>query len=186
MRRLVLTAALILVLAVLYRTMGSPATGTGGRIVPTLPGPDPNPGAPAPTFVHERYDGGGTFDLSDRGVYVLTFWDTLNRDSNLAQPYFAHLADDFEGSGVHFVAVYIGDPPEEAEPAPYAIVVDSDGKLAAMYNVKRVPRIFIVSDGLVHTVQNTFVPENYDLLRDDLSELVSSEEEAPNSADGPK
>src|SRR3954447_17221603 len=113
-RRLVLVATLVLAVAVLYRTMGSPTTGSGSRSSPTIPGPEPNAGTPAPTFVHERYDG-GTFDLSDRGVYVLTFWDTLNRDSNLAHPYSARLAEDFEGTGTRFAAIYIGDPPKDAE-----------------------------------------------------------------------
>lgn len=184
MRRLILVAALVLALAVVYRTMGSPTTGTGGRAAPTLPGPDPNVGASAPTFVHERYDG-GTFELSNRGVYVLTFWDTLNRDSNLAQPYFARLTEDYKGSGVNFAAVYIGDPPEDIDAVPYAIVVDSDGRLAAMYNVKHVPRIFIISEGQVYAVQNAFLPENYELLRDALAELASPTEEATNGTSGP-
>lgn len=182
MRRLILVASLVLALALVYRTMGSPTTGASSRTAPTLPGPDPNVGASAPTFVHESYNG-GTFGLSDRGVYVLTFWDILNQDSNLAQPYFARLTEDYKGLGVRFAAVYIGDPPKDPDLAPYTVVVDSDGRLAALYNVKRVPRTFIISDGQVYAVQNTFLPENYELLRDALAELVSPGEDTTNDAD---
>ena len=168
---MILASMLVLLLAAAYRSMGSP-TAVGSRISPTLPGPAPNAGNPAPTFVHERYDG-GTFDLTEQGIYVLTFWDVLNRDSNQAQPYFAQLAEDFKGSGVRFAAVYIGDPPEDVERLPYAVIQDDDGSLAAMYNVKRVPRIFVISDGRVYLVHNTFLPANYELLRQALEELVS-------------
>jgi hypothetical protein len=179
MRRLILVATIVLVLAVVYRTMGSPTTGSGSRAAPTLPGPAPTPGAWAPTFVHESYDG-GTFELADKGVYVLTFWDALNRDSNEAKPYFSQLANDFKDSGVRFAAVYVGASYEEPESEPYDVILDSDGSLASMYNVKRVPRIFIITDGQVYVVQNNFLPENYDVLRDALEELVSPKAEAPN------
>jgi hypothetical protein len=170
MRRLILVSVLVLLAATAYRTVGLPTTE---RASPTLAGPAPNVGDEASTFVHELYDGSGTFDLSERGIYVLTFWDTLNQDSNQARPYFARLAEDFEGSGVSFAAVYIGDPPEDAEPASYAVLKDADGKLAALYNVKRVPRIFVISDGQVYLVHNNFLPENYEILRETLTGLVS-------------
>ena len=173
MRRLILVSVLVLIAATAYRTIGLP---TAERPSPTLPGPAPNVGDKAPAFVHERYDG-GTFDLSEQGIYVLTFWDVLNRDSNQAQPYFAQLAQDFEGSGVRFAAVYIGDPPEDAEPTSYAVIHDADGSLAAIYNVKRVPRIFLISDGRVYLVHNNFLPENYEILREALSELLSPDNE---------
>lgn len=172
MRRLILVLALVLLLTAAYRFIDVPTTG---KASPTLPGPAPNVGDPASPFVHDRYDG-GTFDLSNKGIYVLTFWDTLNSDSNQARPYFTKLAEGFEGSGVRFAAVYIGDPPEDAEPSPYAVIQDEDGGLAGMYNVKHVPRIFVISDGRVHLVHNNFLPENYELLREDLEQLVSPEE----------
>lgn len=183
MRRLILVATIVLVLAVVYRTMGSPTTGSGARAAPTLPGPAPTSGAWAPTFTRQSLDG-ATFELRDKGVYVLTFWDALNRDSSEAKPYFSQLAEDFRDSGVGFAAVYVGASYEEPESEPYEVVLDSDGSLASMYNVKRVPRIFIISDGQVYMVQNNFVPENYDVLRDALEELVSPKEEAPNDSGG--
>lgn len=170
MRRLILVSVLVLLAAAAYRSIDLPTTE---RASPTLAGPAPNVGDKASTFVHDLYDGSGTFVLSDRGIYVLTFWDTLNQDSNLARPYFTRLSEDFKGTGVRFAAVYIGDPPEDAEPAPYAVLQDTDGKLAAMYNVKRVPRIFIISDGQVYLVHNNFLPENYEILKETLSGLVS-------------
>jgi hypothetical protein len=175
MRRLILVLVLVLVLAIAYRSIGSPTTGTGSRTFPTLPGPAPNAGDRVSSFVHQRYDG-GNFELSDRGVYVLTFWDSLNRDSNEAQTYFAGLAQDFKDAGVQFAAVYIGGVPKDVVGVPYTVLQDDDGSLAAKYNVKRVPRIFIISDGRVYAGQNTFLPENYELLRGALTELVSPDE----------
>jgi hypothetical protein len=169
MRRLILVSVLVFLAAMAYRSIDLPTTD---RASPTLAGPAPNVGDKASSFVHELYDESGTFELSERGIYVLTFWDTLNQDSNQARPYFARLSDDFEGSGVRFAAVYIGDPPEDAEPASYAVIHDADGRLAAMYNVKRVPRIFVISDGEVYLVHNNFLPENYEILRETLSGLV--------------
>jgi hypothetical protein len=173
-RRLILVSVLVLLAATAYRTIDLPTTE---RPSPTLSGPAPNIGDKAPPFVHERYDDGGTFDLSEQGIYVLTFWDVLNRDSNQAQPYFAQLSEDFEGSGVRFAAVYIGDPPEDTEPTSYAVIHDVDGSLAAIYNVKRVPRIFLISDGRIYLVHNNFLPENYEILRQALTELVSPDNE---------
>jgi hypothetical protein len=45
-----------------------------------------------------------------------------------------------------------------------------------MYNVKRVPRIFVISNGRVYLVHNNFLPENYELLRKALEELVPQNE----------
>ena len=172
-RRLILVSVLVLLAAAAYRTIELPPTD---KVSPTLPGPAPDVGDKASTFIHERYDG-GTFQLSNRGTYVLTFWDTLNRDSNQAQPYFAQLAEDFEGSGVNFAAVYIGEPSENAQSAPYAVLQDTDGSLASLYNVKRVPRIFVISDGRVYLVHNNFLPENYEILRKSLLDLASPDGE---------
>ena len=133
MRRLILVATIVLVLAVVYRTMGSPTTGSGARAAPTLPGPAPTPGAWAPTFTRQSLDG-ATFELRDKGIYVLTFWDALNRDSSEAKPYFSQLAESFRDSGVGFAAVYVGASYEEpeSEPGPAGAFLDRSDSLPAL------------------------------------------------------
>src|SRR3954470_14604076 len=91
-----------------YRAYGSPETGTGNL---TLPQPAPNKGEKAPVFGAALQDG-GRFDLSDKGIYVLTFWSTLNKDTADARPEFDRLARDYEEKGVHFAAVYVSNIPE--------------------------------------------------------------------------
>ncbi|MDQ3861967.1 MAG: hypothetical protein M3317_00390, partial [Actinomycetota bacterium] len=87
MKRLIVVFALVLVAAVSYRSFGSAETGTGTL---TLPQPAPNVGQDAHGFTAQSAEG-KPFTLSDKGIYVLTFWSTLNEGSNDAQPDFAQL-----------------------------------------------------------------------------------------------
>ena len=82
MKRLVAVALIVLAAAGGYRYYASPTTGTGSL---TLPQPAPNEGETAPTFEASRKDG-ALFELSDEGVYVLTFWSMLNKDTAEARP----------------------------------------------------------------------------------------------------
>jgi hypothetical protein len=77
-KRLVIVIFVVLVAALSYRSFGSAETGTGSL---TLPQPAPSIGDRAPEFSVKTV-AGRNFELSDRGVYVLTFWSTLNKDSN--------------------------------------------------------------------------------------------------------
>ena len=88
MKRLVIVGLLVLVMAVGWRSYGSPETGTGTL---TLPQPAPNKGERAPSFTAQTEDG-KTFELKDKGIYVLTFWSTLNEGSSEARPAFTRLA----------------------------------------------------------------------------------------------
>lgn len=174
MRRLIVIVALVAVLAGAYRSYGSPTTGTGTL---TLPPPAPTPGEEAKTFSAERM-GGGTFTLSERGTYVLTFWSDLSYYSNQSEPYFGRLAEDFGGDrGVRFLAVYVDAPPEDAELLPYAVVWDRNGRLASFYNVKRVPRLFVVKDGTVRMTYDDLSPESYEEVRKTLEELIAKAEQ---------
>ena len=149
MKRLIVVFLLVLVAAVTYRSFGSAETGTGTL---TLAQPAPTVGQRAPQFTAQTVRG-DTFRLSDRGVYVLTFWSTLNQDSDDAQPGFARLAREYEGDGVAFAAVYVNSAPRH-ENAPYDMLQDGTGKLTSpgMYNVKRVPRLFLIKDGEIKLV----------------------------------
>jgi len=172
MKRLALVVCLLLVLAVSYRSFGSPETATGTL---TLQQPAPTVGQNARTFAAKNA-GGDTFELTDEGVYVLTFWSTWNQGSNLARPEFDRLARKYGDSEATFAAVYVSGVPEEQ--APYAVLQDGRGRLTAMYNVKRVPRLFLVEDGEIQLVQNGFDDGNGALLEEKLKEILAEEDKA--------
>jgi thiol-disulfide isomerase/thioredoxin len=167
-KRLLVVTFLVLVASMGYRTYGSPETGTGSL---TLKQPAPNTGEKAPVFEAALQDG-GKFELSDKGVYVLTFWSTLNKDTADIRPKFEQMARDYEGKGVSFAAVYVSNIPELGENVPYAVLQDDSGELTAMYNVKRVPRLFLISDGTIEMVQNGYYPENEERLREKLDQVL--------------
>jgi thiol-disulfide isomerase/thioredoxin len=167
-KRLLVVALLVLAASMGYRAYGSPETGTGSL---TLPQPAPNKGEKAPAFEAALQDG-GRFDLSDKGIYVLTFWSTLNKDTADIRPKFEQMARDYEGKGVSFAAVYVSNIPELEENVPYAVLQDDSGELTAMYNVKRVPRLFLINDGTIKMVQNGYYPENEERLREELDQVL--------------
>jgi thiol-disulfide isomerase/thioredoxin len=175
LKRLLLVALLVLFSAVGYRTYGSPETGTGSL---TLPQPAPNIDEEAPNFETERRDG-NRFELSEEGIYVLTFWSTLNKDTAEARPEFDRLARDYEDKGISFAAVYVSNAPEDEEDAPYAVLQDSSGALTAMYNVKTVPRLFLIRDGTIELVLNGYYPQNEELLREELDRVLHDSDAGP-------
>ena len=181
MKRLATVLVLVLLVAVAYRSFGSAETATGTL---TLPQPAPTVGAHAPQFAVESAEG-DTFELSQKGVYVLTFWSTLNEGSNQAQPGFRRLAREYGDTGVSFAAVYVNSVPRDTD-APYAMLQDATGKLTSLYNVKRVPRLFLIQDGKVALVLNGYYEENEEQLEEALKEtLAKSRESHRASHDSP-
>ena len=168
MRRFFVVFVVVLAAAVAYRSMGSPETGTGSL---TLPGPAPNVGESVPGFTAETVDG-ETFKLSDEGVYVLTFWSTLNQGAARARPGFERLSQEYGDSGASFAAVYVSNTPELERDAPYTVLRDPTGKLTSLYNVKHVPRLFLIRNGTVKLVQNGYYEENERHLRQTLEEVL--------------
>jgi hypothetical protein len=150
-KRLAVVVFLVVAVAATYRSFGSEETGTGTL---TLPQPAPNVGAQAPQFTVETVQG-RRFVLSDEGVYVLTFWSSLNLGSNEARPGFIDLAREYEDDGVSFAAVYVNSPPRGGD-APYTTLEDSTGELTSLYNVKRVPRLFLIDDGDIEFVHDGY------------------------------
>ena len=150
-KRLVIVVVLVLAASVGYRSFGSAETATGTL---TLPQPAPTSGENAPNF-EEPDTSGEDFELTDDGVYVLTFWSTLNKGSNDAQESFETLAREYGDDGVEFAAVYVSSTPK-GDGRPYTTLQDSGGYLTSLYNVKRVPRLFVVKDGVITTVQNDY------------------------------
>jgi len=167
-KRLILVAFLVLAASTGYRTYGSPETGTGSL---TLPQPAPNIGEKAPIFEATSQDG-ESFELSDEGTYVLTFWSTLNKDTADARPEFDRMTRDYEDEGVSFAVVYVSNIPEDEEDVPYTVLQDSSGELTAIYNVKKVPRLFLINDGTIELVQNGYYPQNEERLREELDRVL--------------
>ena len=156
MKRLAIVFFVVLVAALVYRPFGGAETGTGSL---TLPQPAPNAGDNAPAF-EVKTVAGRDFELSDRGVYVLTFWSTLNKDSNESVPGFEDLAREFEDDGVSFAVVYVNSAPND-DHVPYTMLLDSTGELVSKYNVKRVPRLFVIKDGTIEYAQDVYY-DGYD------------------------
>jgi thiol-disulfide isomerase/thioredoxin len=179
-KRLAIVFFVVLATALFYRTFGSAETGTGSL---TLPQPAPNVGDHAPGFRVESVDG-RDFELSDHGVYVLTFWSTLNKDSNDAAPGFEDLARRYKGDEVSFAAVYVNSAPSAGN-VPYTMLLDSTGELVSKYNVKRVPRLFVVENGTIKYAQDYYYEGYEKSLEDAVEEALTDEkDQAPPSAAG--
>lgn len=164
-----IVSILVLILAVGWRAYGSPETATGSL---TLPQPAPNVGEEAREFAAPTLDG-GKFRVTDKGIYVLTFWSTLNQDSYESKTNFSKLTRQYSDSGVSFGAVYVSNIPEDYDKVPYNVITDSAGRLTSLYNVKRVPRLFVIEDGEVAFVYNSYNEANQELLKEKLEELTS-------------
>jgi hypothetical protein len=171
-KRLAIVFFVVLAAALVYRPFGGAETGTGSL---TLPQPAPNTGDNAPAF-EVKTVAGRDFELSDHGVYVLTFWSTLNKDSNESVPGFEDLAREFEDDGVSFAVVYVNSAPRD-DHVPYTMLLDSTGELVSKYNVKRVPRLFVVKNGTVEYAQDYYY-EGYEKgLREAIEEATAKEPE---------
>ncbi|MBA2374917.1 MAG: peroxiredoxin family protein [Actinomycetota bacterium] len=169
MRRLIVVAVLVVVLAVSYRSLGSAETGTGSL---TLPQPSPNVGESVPPF-NVPSEEGGMFELPDEGAYVLAFFSTYNGQSNQARVGFEDLAEEYSDDGIEFAVVYVNSAPND-ESIAYEVLQDRTGQLTSDYNVKRVPRLFLIEDGSVRLVQNGYYPENEEQLAEEIQALLES------------
>lgn len=158
-------------MAVGWQTYGSPETGTGPL---TLPGPAPNEGERAPSFSAQTLDG-EEFSVEEEGVYVLTFWSTLNQGSYRSKEDFSELAERYSEDEASFAAVYVSNIPGDYEEVPYNVLRDSNGRLTSLYNVKRVPRLFLIEDGRIRAVQNNYHEDNRKDLEAALEEIFAAE-----------
>ena len=168
MKRLAVIVLLVLAAAAFYRSLGSPETGTGSL---TLPQPAPNVGDAAPAFTARSVQG-DPFELSGEGLYVLTFWSTLNVSSNRALPGFEDLAEEYGDDGISFAAVYANGAPRY-ESAPFTMLRDPTGRLVSKYNVKRVPRLFVVQDGEIAYTLDYYYDGYEKELRRQLEEILA-------------
>ena len=175
MKRLVIVIFVVLAAALSYRSFGSAETGTGSL---TLPQPAPSIGDRAPEFSVKTV-AGRNFELSDRGVYVLTFWSTLNKDSNKSVSGFESLATKFEDDGVDFAVVYVNSAPSD-DHVPYTMLLDSTGELVSKYNVKRVPRLFVVKNGTIEYAQDYYYEGYEKNLREAIEEATTEDPQKAN------
>jgi peroxiredoxin len=179
-KRLAIVFLLVLAMALFYRSFGSAETGTGSL---TLPQPAPNVGDNAPAFGVKTV-AGRDFELSDHGVYVLTFWSTLNKDSNEAESGFKNLARKYDRDDVSFAVVYVNSAPDE-DHVPYTMLLDSTGELVSKYNVKRVPRLFVIENGTIEYAQDVYYESYEKDLKVAVEEALADEkDQGPSSAAG--
>ncbi|MEJ7842003.1 MAG: hypothetical protein WKF95_09555 [Rubrobacter sp.] len=177
MRRLVAVAVLVLAVALLYRSFFDEETGTGNL---TLAAPEPNIGSTAENFTTRDVEG-NTFELSDKGVYVLAFWSPYNQGSNRARPGFIGVAQEYSEEA-SFAVVYV-DGEREDRDAPYDHLYDLTGRLASHYNVKRVPRLFVVRDGVISWVMDEYyLGYEKDLKQEIDDALAQKNQEDPQTA----
>ncbi len=177
MKRLALVAVLVLAGALLYDTFGGAETGTGSL---TLPPPEPNENTPAKNFTARDVEG-NTFELSDNGVYVLAFWSPYNQGSNRARPGFIEVAREYN-EDASFAVVYVNGAREDKD-EPYDRLYDPTGRLASRYNVKRVPRLFVVRDGMISWVLDVYYPGYEKDLKQEIDEALAQEsQEDPQTA----
>ncbi len=176
MKRLAVMAVLVLAMALFYRSFGGAETGTGNL---TLAPPEPNIGSAARTFTATDVEG-NRFALSDEGVYVLAFWSPLNQNSNQARPGFVEVAREY-GDEASFAVIYVNGARRDVD-APYDRLHDPTGILQSRYNVKRVPRLFVVSDGVISWAVDEYY-EGYEKdLEQKIEEAVTAKEEDRQAA----
>lgn len=175
MKRLLIVIFVVLVAALSYRSFGGAETGTGSL---TLPQAAPSTGDRAPEFSVKTV-AGRNFELSDRGVYVLTFWSTLNKDSNKSVSGFESLATKFEDEGVDFAVVYVNSAPSD-DHVPYTMLLDSTGELVSKYNVKRVPRLFVVKNGTIEYAQDYYYEGYEKSLKEAIEEATAEDPQKGN------
>ncbi len=172
-----MVAVLVLAGALLYDRFGSPETGTGSL---TLAPPEPNIGSTAKNFTAGDVEG-NTFVLSDKGVYVLAFWSPYNQGSNRARPGFIEVAREYS-EDASFAVVYV-DGEREDKHAPYDRLYDLTGRLASRYNVKRVPRLFVVRDGVISWVMDEYYLGYEEDLKQEIDDaLAQKDQEDPQAA----
>ncbi|CAN5296149.1 hypothetical protein BH24ACT16_BH24ACT16_01890 [soil metagenome] len=173
LRRLVLVAVLVLVITAAYRISESPEqTGTGRTL--TVSQPWPTPGEEVPNFEATRLNG-ERFVMPGDGTYVISFWSRMNQGSQSARPEFERLAREYKDSEASFAAVYIGGiPKEDRNGSPYAVIQDGAGKLTSLYNVKRVPRIFLIKNGKIRLAEDSLTEENRQEVRRELDAALGA------------
>lgn len=105
-------------------------------------------------------------DLRCNEVLVLDFWASWCGPCLASLPILEKIAKEFEGKGVKVIAVNISDTPEKAKAAfekhgiTLPIGFDIDNALAKSYEVKTIPRTFIIGrDGKIADILSGASPD---------------------------
>src|SRR3712207_7246650 len=75
-----------------------------------------------------------------------------------------------------FRSVYVNSAPRD-DNVPYTMLLDSTGELVSKYNVKRVPRLFVVEDGTIEYAQDYYYEGYEKSLRGAIDEALAEEQE---------
>jgi hypothetical protein len=70
--------------------------------------------------------------------------------------------------------VYVNSAPRD-DNVPYTMLLDSTGELVSKYNVKRVPRLFVVEDGTIGYAQDYYYEGYENTLREAIDEALANE-----------
>ena len=89
---------------------------------------------------------------------------------------FEDLAREYEDDGASFAVVYVNSAPRD-DNVPYTMLLDSTGELVSKYNVKRVPRLFVVEDGTIAYAQDYYYEGYENSLRKAIDEALANEPE---------
>ena len=111
-----------------------------------------DPGSqPAPDFRLASLDGamlGPPDYLGD--VVLVEFWATWCGPCRKQAEYLEELHEEFDGKGVHFLAVDVGEEPEtvrrfaESNPFPYPVLLDPEDTVSPRFGVMGLPTVMIV------------------------------------------
>jgi peroxiredoxin len=128
--------------------------GTGGRI------PAPRQGFLAPDFTLEALDGGSTQLSSLQGKAVLVnFWASWCAPCKSEMPAMQRVYQDYQDRGFTILAVNATSQDSRQQAAAFAsdngltfpILLDTEGKIAAQYQVRALPTTFFVDrEGNIH------------------------------------
>lgn len=135
---------------------------------------------PAPSFNLETVDG-AKFNLAEQKgkVVVLDFWATWCGPCTMALPIITEVTSSLKDKDVVFLAVNIQETPAqikeflEKKNLKVSVGLDSEGKVAEMYQVRGIPQTVIVGkDGNVAEVHIGFSPDLKESFTKELNDIL--------------
>lgn len=135
---------------------------------------------PAPSFDLETVDGTKFNLASQKGkVVVLDFWATWCGPCTMALPIITEVTSSLKDKDVVFLAVNIQETPEQIKEflnkknLKISVGLDSEGKVAEMYQVRGIPQTVIVGkDGNVAEVHVGFSPDLKESFTKELNDIL--------------
>jgi len=136
---------------------------------------------PAPAFDLDTVDGAKFNLAAQKGkVVVLDFWATWCGPCTMALPIITEVTSALKDKDVVFLAVNIEETPEQIKQflakknLKVSVGLDTDGKVAELYQVKGIPQTVIVGkDGKVAEVHIGFSPDLKESFTKELNDILS-------------